>query len=251
MKYSIILSKTAKEKEVFAANELEYYLKEITKEEIFRETMDADIIFSIGNTEILEAFIKRNVVKRAISKNDDFSEVFFEKNEEFGNDVYMLIGASDYAIMFGVYELLKSLFGLRIYTDKDYSVERTSPCNKFGIYDSFYPDIPLRSVGMYPVYSQNELYMRRMKLYQAQEKWGVWSHSYFIILPPQEYAEVHPDWYTLDKKALCLSNKGMRDQFTENLKKLILDTPDDIYYMLGQEDNKSVCECPDCMKAMH
>ena len=103
---------------------------------------------------------------------------------------------------------------------------------------------------MYPVYSQNELYMRRMKLYQAQEKWGVWSHSYFIILPPQEYAEAHPDWYTLDKKALCLSNKGMRDQFTENLKKLILDTPDDIYYMLGQEDNKSVCECPDCMKAM-
>ena len=109
MKYSIILSKTAKEKEIFAANELEYYLKEITKEEIVRETMAADVVFSIGDTELLEDFIRRNIVKRALFENDDCSEVFFEKNEAFGNDVYMLTGASDYAIMFGVYELLKAL----------------------------------------------------------------------------------------------------------------------------------------------
>lgn len=244
MKYSIVLSNKPKEKEVFAANELEYYLKEITKESVTRDSVDADCVFSLGDTFVLQNYLERKRLQKSAYKNEDSSEVFVD------NNVYMLVGASEYAIMFGVYELLKVLFGLRIYTNKDYSVEHNEPyCEKEGHF-SFSPDIPLRAVGMYPVWAQDEIYMRRMKLYQAEEKWGLWGHTYFVILPPDKYAKEHPDWYTPDKYSLCLSNMEMRDQFTENLKKIILATPNDIYYMLGQQDNKIVCECENCKKAM-
>ena len=108
MKYSIILSKTATEREIFACNEFEYYLKQITNAEILKDTMDADVVFSIGNTDLLKTYLKEKVRKRATPKNEDFSEVFFDDE----NNVYMLSGTSEYATMFGVYELLKALFGV-------------------------------------------------------------------------------------------------------------------------------------------
>lgn len=109
--------------------------------------------------------------------------------------------------------MLEILFGLKIFTDTDFCFERIEPKFPEKNYIICEPDIKVRTVGIYPVYYQNMLYTRRMRLYSFDEKWGGWSHSYFIILPPDKYAEMHPEWYTEDRKALCFTNDELKQEF--------------------------------------
>ena len=239
MKYFVTIPENAGDHIKFAAEELKFFLEKITGGSVAESVEKSDVIFSLGETL---PFIDSGIEKTEYKTEDD-SELLL-----IGN-VYYLFGASDYAVMFGVYETLKALFGLRIFTETDFTFTSSVPKEIGRI--KFSPDIPVRTVGIYPVYSQNERYMRRLKLYQAMEKWGVWAHSYFYILPPKIYADKHPDWYTADKHDLCLTNVEMRAEFTERLKNLILSTPDCVYYMLGQEDNKSTCGCEKCKAALN
>ena len=79
-------------------------------------------------------------------------------------------------------------------------------------------------------------------------------HSFFEILPPKEYFEKHPEWYSLIKgerapKQLCLANAEMKAEYIkETLKRLREDSTVD-FIQVSQNDLYGCCECDKC-KAM-
>ena len=77
---------------------------------------------------------------------------------------------------------------------------------------------------------------------------GLWCHSHFTILPPEKYADEHPDWYSEDRSQLCLTNEEMVKQFTENVKKFIIERPKAKFFQLGAMDVPRVCSCEKCQR---
>ena len=73
-------------------------------------------------------------------------------------------------------------------------------------------------------------------------------HSFFEILPPKVYFEMHPEWYSLVKQ-LCLANEEMKAEYIkETLRRLREDSSVD-FIQVSQNDWGGGCECEKC-KAM-
>lgn len=79
-------------------------------------------------------------------------------------------------------------------------------------------------------------------------------HSFFEILPPKDYFEKHPEWYSLvggkrEAKQLCLANDEMKVEYIkETLRRLREDSSVD-FIQVSQNDWGGGCECEKC-KAM-
>jgi len=79
-------------------------------------------------------------------------------------------------------------------------------------------------------------------------------HSFFEILPPKVYFEMHPEWYSLvngkrEAKQLCLANDEMKAEYIkETLRRLREDSSVD-FIQVSQNDWSGCCECEKC-KAM-
>lgn len=233
--YSVLISSHACEKVRYASLELKKFLLEATG-------FEAEIVVERPENPVIELI--------AENKYDDGFEV-----TTVGENI-VVRGNSERGVVYGVYALCNALFGLEFFTPEYYSIKKGDlPFRQLNI--TVKPDIPARSLGIAPVYDYiagerllpNAL---RMGLMGMAEDWGICSHSYFKILPPAKYKDSHPDWYSAgdDGKNLCLSNEEMRREFTENLYRIVLDSPKMKYYMIGQEDSTTYCNCPECTRAI-
>ncbi|MBQ9734619.1 MAG: DUF4838 domain-containing protein [Clostridia bacterium] len=244
---NVIIPKTASELEIFAAEELKFFLHTvsdvnavITKEK--GRSLSAPFI-SVGETEL-------------------FGDVNgIELIKEVGEDGYRIIsnhecayicGGAGQGTIFGVYRFLKEFFNLKIYTETVYTYDfKPYELKNRDIIEK--PDIPMRALGIYPVHLEkrepdmgNKRYCYRMRLRQMDEGWGINNHCYFRVLPPSKYKDEHPDWYSESGKQLCLTNKGVIAEYVKNMKAIIESSPDDSLYMIGMEDTLEQCHCKDC-----
>ena len=80
-------------------------------------------------------------------------------------------------------------------------------------------------------------------------------HSFFVILPPPVYFEVHPEWYSLingkrEPMQLCLSNPEMKAEYIKETLRRLRENPDVDFIQVSQNDGYGgFCECEKC-KAM-
>ena len=80
-------------------------------------------------------------------------------------------------------------------------------------------------------------------------------HSFFEILPPKVYFEMHPEWYSLvngkrEAKQLCLANDEMKAEYIkETLRRLREDSSVD-FIQVSQNDWSGCCECEKCRAIM-
>jgi hypothetical protein len=80
---------------------------------------------------------------------------------------------------------------------------------------------------------------------------GGWAHTFFRLLSPDEYFETHPEYFSLisgERKAsqLCLNNPEVLPIVVANLRKAIEAEPDQKYWTVSQMDNPEPCECETC-----
>ena len=79
-----------------------------------------------------------------------------------------------------------------------------------------------------------------------------WCHTFFPLLPPEDYFEEHPEWYSLidgkrvDDGQLCLTNEAMRREFTANTLEWVRADPAAGMISISQNDWKDPCECARC-----
>ena len=80
-----------------------------------------------------------------------------------------------------------------------------------------------------------------------------WCHTFFGLLPPEEYFEEHPDWYSevdggrIRNGQLCLTNEAMRKELTEKALERIRVAPDAGFISISQNDWERRCQCEKCL----
>lgn len=241
--YKILVPENASDQLQFAANDFQFFFKEITGVEL-EITTKADNVqgkyFSIGKTPIMQS--------SGVTNTYDELGMDGYRVKTYG-DAIVMIGENDTSSTYAVYGYLAKQFGLEIYGDDLYKIYPTQNVQLLNLDWTDIPDIPVRNGGVGPLswYGTME-YMSRMKFRNMEEFWGLRGHTFFTILPPSEYLDSHPDWYDDAESPLeiCKTNEEMKAQFIENLKQIILDKPNHRFFMLGHEDGGPMCNCADC-----
>lgn len=254
LKLDVIIPNNASELEKYSAEEFAFFIKEINGTECVThfesdyQIKDGVAFIALGKTELFKTDSDSENLLDAVTE-DGFKIVI-------GANRALVCGGAGQGTLFGTYRLLKELFNLEIFAETVYTFDAKPIEFKPAIIVEK-PDIPMRTLGIYPVHLErrypglgNKKYCYRMKLRQMDEGWGINNHTYFRVLPPAKYKDEHPDWYDVTGKNLCLSNEQMTNEYIENMKKIIEDTPNDQLYMFGMQDVTVYCKCPECQKLL-
>ena len=80
-----------------------------------------------------------------------------------------------------------------------------------------------------------------------------WCHTFNQLLPPSEYFETHPEWYSeidgkrsADRTQLCLTNDEMRAELTKKALERIRKDPTSGIISISQNDWHGQCQCAAC-----
>lgn len=241
--YKILIPEDASSSLLLAADEFQFFFEKITGVELEIVTKADNLqgkYFSIGNTTVMQT----------AGITNSYGELGMDgyRVKTYG-DAVIMVGENDKSSTYAVYGYLAKQFGLEIYAEDIFRIYPTSEAKLIDVDWTDMPDIPVRNGGVasYSWYG-SEKYMSRMRFRNMEEFWGLRGHTFFVVLPPDEYLEAHPDWYDdpVNPNEICKTNAEMVDQFVENLKQIILDTPDRNFFMLGHEDGGPMCKCENC-----
>ena len=79
-------------------------------------------------------------------------------------------------------------------------------------------------------------------------------HSFFELLPPDQYFDEHPDWFTFyngkwqagEYLQICLTNEEVVQEVAKNAIKKLRENPDALYVSVSQNDGNIFCACEKC-----
>ncbi|SEK91345.1 protein of unknown function [Olivibacter domesticus] len=164
-----------------------------------------------------------------------------------------IVGHKGKSVLYGVYSLLETHFGVRKYDAGPVSFKKRSdlvlPDHLHELFES--PFIYRES--FYPT-STNAEYLDWHKLHRFEDLWGVWGHSFFKFLPPETYFKAHPEYYASvngkrQATQLCLSNAAVLQLTIAWFKEKIAANPDASYWSIAPMDGAGYCTCSLCSKA--
>lgn len=247
-KYFILIPEVASENEVYAAEELQLFIKEATgaKLPICKEN-EADVsgsFLSVGNTKAsLEAGVEPTYEE--VNSNGFVLETVED-------DCY-LKGFSDIGTRNSVYEWLAYALDWEIYAADEIVYTETKDLKLLAFEQTVVPSIEWRSHNGPSFYNEELAYRSRQNLFGDiyLHNWLV--HNSMTIVDPTVYdfqSEEYKDWYSEtmvgERPAqLCYSNEQMRAVYIENLLKQLKDAKANAV-ILGMEDNVEWCTCEEC-----
>lgn len=184
--------------------------------------------------------------------------------EEFGESGYRVVTAGKnyvlkggkYGIRYAVYDLLKVFFGWETYSAKTVKCARGVTDLPFYRIDiAEIPDIPYRSPSHGWIARNKTLRdrFRMMRIRDAIDGEGSPFHNSFAYVPPEKHLADHPKWFSDDKKQLCYTAHGDREEFGALVEEAagavfayIRKNPSLPYISFTHEDNFEWCGCPAC-----
>ena len=243
--YSIVVPTGADTIILFAASEVKNFIRNASGADI-PIVEDAGLTFdpeqkyiSIGKTTVFEG--------SGLSFTKDMGETGYYM-KRFNNTLVIAAKNSNGSCS-AIYDFLNYEINLEIYAaDELYYEEKTSiPLLDYDI--KFIPTVDVRK-QLTEAFNASDLYTRRMQLFcwLGAGEWVAFGHTNVSqYLPLEEYAEAHPEWYNDAQNQVCYSNDEMRAEMIEKIKERILASKDGYYVMIGHEDNRSLCNCEDCV----
>ncbi len=258
--YKIVVPSDAKDYDILAAEVINEFMLEATgvtfqivDDSTYKKASDGKFI-SIGTTSMMkDTGISINVEK--------FGQSGY-RVKTIGDDVYIsgsrvFIGEGTY---YGALDFLKEMINWRCYSIDEirYDVKSDVEYKEMDIVEI--PEFDNRRYGIYPLTS-NKTWTRYMRLnIRSETQIDVSGHSHYEILPPSEYYEAHPEWYSWysdrngdgelshNEGQLCLSNEEMTKEFIKNVVKLFRENPGTNFIHIGQQDIQYQCSCVNCEK---
>ncbi|MEI6900382.1 MAG: DUF4838 domain-containing protein [Bacteroidota bacterium] len=153
----------------------------------------------------------------------------------------------------GVYEFLERYAGCRFYAP---GVEKVSFQENIKTPDTPFAGIPaFRSREVYYAGLDDADFANKMRCvrnaWKGSEDWGMWVHTMFSLVSPDQYFDQHPEYFALmagkrGKTQLCLTNPDVLKITIEELRKRMADKPGAKYWSVSQMDTYGYCECPKC-----
>jgi hypothetical protein len=240
--YQIVIPSQADSVEIRAAQQLQYYLAEMSGESlpvVEEGSFNGDRAIFIGKTDYAKTL------------NIDFGQLQADGYVYKSNGGrFAVAGGSRKGVLYGVYDLLES-FGFRKYTSSYTHIPEGNSVTLPGKDVVFVPKIVYRTTSYSD--TRNPEYADWHKLSSRNEEWGLFVHTFNTLVPPEEYMKTHPEYYALRNgkrlpTQLCLSNPEVADVLIANLKKEIDKKPHMKYWSVSQNDNDITCLCENCLR---
>ncbi|MBG6236400.1 hypothetical protein IWX76_002981 [Pedobacter sp. CAN_A7] len=168
------------------------------------------------------------------------------------NRSLILTGGTAKGVLFSVYAFLEKYLGCRKYDiGLPYIPERSSITLAKNLELKENPTLQYRDV-FYPQTLDVE-YRNWHKLHTLDDSWGLWGHTFNLLVPAIEYFANHPEYYAWvdgERKPtqLCLSNSEVFAILTANLRLKIENNPGLTYWSVSQNDGVGYCECKQCAR---
>lgn len=87
----------------------------------------------------------------------------------------------------------------------------------------------------------------------GNNRFAMFVHTFYPLLPPEKYFKEHPEWYSLingkrthDRAQLCLTNDEMRKELTRNVLDVLRKNPGAKLISISQNDWHNPCQCEKC-----
>lgn len=169
-----------------------------------------------------------------------------------GHDL-VLYGKGEKGTRYAMYAFLE-MMGYRLYTPEAMVVPDVSQMELPVCCLLSNPAFRYREVVYYyPNHSQ--LYADWHHLHTQADRdrlFGMYVHTFDRLLPPSEYYEAHPEWYSLNNGRrlhdgqLCLSNPEVFEELCQRLSEVMARCPEAQIWSVSPNDNYNVCECAEC-----
>lgn len=239
--YTIVVSPQADANTLLAARELQKHLPTIT----------GSVMQSINEpyTEGKSMFIGKEWLR---------AKPQFQQLQELNNDGYCifseggdfyLAGKNPIGDVYAVYALLQDYAGCFWFGNDETFIPENTGLSLPEINHFTQPDFAFRHPH-FPDKNKPEYYLPNR--IQPMDDWGMFVHTFHKLVPPDDYFEQHPEYYSLvnGKRIrdgqLCLSNPQLIQLLTENLGKEIAQKPECKYWSVSQNDCINYCECEHC-----
>ncbi|MBP3269652.1 MAG: DUF4838 domain-containing protein [Bacteroidales bacterium] len=257
--YSIVLASDATESERYAAEELKYWIKEVSG-------ADLPVVDLSGGTpgkRLIVGFnsLVEDLVHGAV-KPKDRDDSFTLKS--VGGDI-LFWGGSLRGTLYAVYSFLEEELGCRWYSSKVSVAPHADSWSFTSLERHEEPGIIIRDncvleARVNPTFSartRNNFVRLPGKNPgetipgTAEGYWGV--HAMGYLMPPSEYFGKHPEYYSLrDGKRqsgyaqLCLSNPEVLQICVDKIREVMRRETDYLIYSMEQADNQLYCQCDAC-----
>lgn len=245
--YKIILPQNATNEIEFAANEINYALK---------ECCGCELPIICEESELAEKGIYLGGTKKTLEKFDVLSLDKYSGDgfvvDIINGDVYIRSAGRE-GIIYGVYQFLNKVLGCEFFGYGAYELPKQEDVVLEDQCFSAVPDIETRVRGLewkhYDTTTE-----RRLGFNTGNGRtWVTWAHTYFQLVPKDKYYETHRDYYSPDGLQLCLTHPDIVDVVAKNaiarLTDEVFDKSDMLFLMVGQEDGYSFCDCDRCKQA--
>lgn len=244
--YRIVIPENTTEIEQKAADELQYFLYEMSgvKIPLVADTENpVQKEICLGNTNRLQ----HPPVPLDSLKTDGFS--IFTRNKKL-----FIVGGSEKGTLYGVYGFLEDQLGFRQYTSTvRHLPERKSISIPEKLEDTQVPVFNFREVLYTDTYEPSFHNWHKLDAHGGEKgEWGFWCHSFQTLVPPEKYGETNPEYYALvngrrqPASQLCLTNEEVFEIVVENLQKAMEEKPEAQYWSVSQNDNQNYCRCEKC-----
>lgn len=242
--YKIVISNSASHWDSLAANELQYYINEISGVRIPINNDSSPVT----NEEIIIGLNEH-------TKNLDLSPIkhedgFVIKSE--GEKLYF-VGGKRKGTLNAVYTFLEKYLICRMYSSRLKIIPTQKSITLPQINDVENPAFSYRAVHYYEIW--NDEYSHWHKLVDSNDKknWGMFVHTFRTLLPVEKYFDEHPEYFALRNEVrvpgqLCLSNRDVFNIVVEELRKRMKENPDAKIWSVSQNDNYYNCQCSLCSK---
>ena len=259
--YNIVISKEASVSEKYASQELKNFIRQISGAEL-------SIVSESKATENNNIYVGAG--KTALKLLDDY-DISSLDDEGFliktcGSNL-IIAGGKKRGTLYGVYTFLEDILGCHWYTPKVSKI----PSSK---------TIKIRDIDIVqkPHFEYRDIYFKTDGADARDPDWavrnkcnggtavlddkrggyiqyGAYGHTFYRLIPADEYMESHPEYFSLVKGErkggnaegqLCLSNPDVLDICKKNLLKWIDEKPEKNIFSVSINDNWKRCECDDC-----
>lgn len=173
-----------------------------------------------------------------------------------------ICGGSEKGVLYGVYTFFDRYLGYRCYSPSVFRYPTLETVRiASGLDDTQVPVNVYRNV--YYHVADDPFYADWHKLDHMKPDWGMWVHTFSQLVPAEKYFDAHPEYFALvDGKRtarqadahlqtqLCLSNPEVLEVVVENLRQMMAEQPDALYWSVSQNDTYAdqpfCCTCPAC-----
>lgn len=238
-RYSIVRPTNSTSAEIQGSQVLQKYLQQISGVEI-------QIVSDSQPEEAFEILIGRTSRPEKVDYTCVFQDGFIIETR---SDKLIITGKGR-GTLYGVYSFLEEYLGCRKYSAAFKVVPSLNTILIQAINILQNPQLNFRSVYFKDAETDQE-YLDWHKLNRIDDKWGLWGHSFFKLVPVNLYFKEHPEYFGLvdgirRPMQLCLTNPEVLKIVIEDLHTRIKESPGLTYWSVSQNDDIGGCECENC-----